>query len=95
MFADRIELYVPGGLAGTLTPDALHLRQATRNQLIASLLARCPSPPQVPGRRLMDLRGDGVPRIRKETQRLTGRLPEYSLLGESELRLVLPAAVPF
>ncbi len=95
MFADRIELYVPGGLAGTLTPDALHLRQATRNQLIASLLARCPSPPQFPGRRLMDLRGDGVPRIRKETQRLTGRLPEYSLLGESELRLVLPAAVPF
>lgn len=95
MFADRIELYVPGGLANPLTADVLHLRQATRNPLLASLLARCPSHPDFPGRRLMDLRGDGVPRIRKETQRLTGRLPEYSLLGEGELRLVLPAAEPF
>ena len=43
----------------------------------------------------MDQRGDGVPRIQKETQRLTGRLPEYSLLDDSELRLVLPAALPF
>ncbi len=95
MFADRIELSVPGGLANTLTPDVLHLRQATRNPLIVSLLARSPSRPEFPRQMLMDQRGDGVPRIRKETQRLTGRLPEYSLLGDSELRLVLPAAVPF
>jgi len=95
MFADRIELHVPGGLVNTLTTDVLHLRQATRNPLIVSLLARCPSCPEFPRQRLMDLRGDGVPRIRKETQRLTGRLPEYSLQGDSELRLVLPAAVPF
>ena len=95
MFADRIELYVPGGLVGTLTPDALHLRQATRNPLIVSLLARCPSRPEFPRQLLMDQRGDGVPKIRKETRRLAGRLPEYSLLGDSELRLVIPAAVPF
>lgn len=95
MFADRIELYVPGGLANTLTTDVLHLRQWTRNPLIVSLLARCPSPPGFLRQRLMDQRGDGVPRIRSETKRLTGRLPEYSLLGDSELRLVIPAAVPF
>lgn len=95
MFANRIELCVPGGLASTLTTDVLHLRQATRNLLIVALLARCPSRYDFPRQRLMDQRGDGVPRIRKETQDLTGRLPEYSLVGDSELRLVLPAAAPF
>ena len=29
LFGDRLELYVPGALANTLTPDSLHLRQAT------------------------------------------------------------------
>ena len=94
MFADRIELSVPGGLANTLTPDALHLRQATRNPLVVSLLARCPRP-ESPRQKFMEVRGDGVPRIRRETQNLTGRLPEYTLIDDSELRLVLPAAVPF
>ena len=95
MFADRIELSVPGGLANTLTTDVLHLRQATRNPLVVSLLARCPSHPDFPRQRLMEQRGDGVPRIRRETQSLTGRLPEYALIGDSELRLILPAAVAF
>ena len=34
MFGDRLELYVPGALANTLTPDTLHLRQANRNELL-------------------------------------------------------------
>ena len=95
MFSDRIELAVPGALANTLTPDALHLRQVSRNPLIVSLLARCPSPPGLGKQRLMEQRGDGVPRIRADTKELTGRYPEYSLVDDSELRLVLPAAVPF
>ena len=95
MFANRIELSVPGGLANMLTIDVLHLRQATRNPLVVSLMAKCPSHPEFPRQKLMEQRGDGVPRIRSETQKLTGRLPEYSLTGDSELRLVLPAAVPF
>ena len=95
MFANRIELFVPGGLANTLTTDVLHLRQATRNPLVVSLLARCPSHPEFPRQKLMEQRGDGVPRIRQETLSLAGRFPEYSLIGDSELRLVLPAAVPF
>ncbi len=95
MFADRIELSVPGGLVNMLTIDALHLRQATRNPLVVSLLSRCPSHPEFPRRKLMEQRGDGVPRIRTETRRLAKRFPEYSLRGDSELRLVLPAAVLF
>lgn len=92
MFSDRIELFVPGDLANSLTPDALHLRQATRNHLIASLLARYPAAVAVGRQKLMDQRGDGVPRIREETRKLTGRLPEYSMETDGELRLVIPAA---
>lgn len=92
LFADRLELYVPGALANTLTPDSLHLRQASRNELVVSLLARCPAPSGLGRSRLMDRRGDGVPIIRDECERLSGRLPEYSLLDESELRLVMRAA---
>ena len=42
MFGDRLELYVPGALTNTLTPDSLHLRQSSRNELVVSLLARRP-----------------------------------------------------
>ena len=95
MFSDRMEVLVPGELANSLTPDALHLRQTTRNHLITSLLARHPTPLAVGRQKLMDQRGDGVPRIREETRQLTGRLPEYSMETPGELRLVLPAARPF
>ena len=92
LFGDRLELYVPGALANTLTPESLHLRQSNRNELIVSLLARCAAPSGVGRTRLMDRRGDGVPIIRRECRELSGRLPEYSLIDESELRLVIRAA---
>ena len=92
VFGDRLELYVPGALANTLTPDSLHLRQANRNELIVSLLARCTAPSGVGRTRLMDRRGDGVPIIRRECKELSGRLPEYRLLDDSELLLVMRAA---
>ena len=92
LFGDRLELYVPGTLANTLSPDSLHLRQASRNELIVSLLARCPAPANLGRMHLMDRRGDGVPIIRKECQQLSGRLPEYDLIDDSELRLVIWAA---
>ena len=81
MFGDRLELYVPGALANTLS-----------NELIVSLLARCPAPAGLGRTHLMDRRGDGVPIIREECQQLAGRLPEYSLIDDSELRLVIWAA---
>ena len=92
LFGDRLELYVPGALANTLTLDSLHLRQASRNELIVSLLARCPAPTGVGRMHMMDQRGDGVPIIRRESRDLSGRLPEYTLIDESELRLVIRAA---
>lgn len=94
MFADRLELYVPGALANTLTTDSMHLRQYCRNELIVSLLARCPMPAgESLGRsHVMDRRGDGVPVIRKRSRALSGRLPEYDLIDDSELRLVIWAA---
>ena len=92
MFGDRLELYVPGALANTLTPDSLYLRQANRNELIVSLLARCPAPTGLGRVHLMDRRGDGVPIILRESRNLSGRAPEYTVIDDSELRLVIPAA---
>ena len=92
LFGNRLELYVPGALANTLTPDSLHLRQASRNELIVSLLSRCPAPTGLGRAHMMDRRGDGVPIIRKESRELSGRLPEYTLIDDSELRLVIRAA---
>ncbi len=92
LFGDRIELHVPGALANTLTPDSLHLRQANRNELIVSLLAHCAAPSGLGRTRLMDRRGDGVPIIRRECRALSGQLPEYRLIDESELRLVIRTA---
>lgn len=92
LFGDRLELCVPGALANTLTPDTLHLRQANRNELIVSLLARCPAPSGVGRSLLMDRRGDGVPIIRREVLALSGRLPTYNLINESELQLVMWAS---
>ena len=92
LFGDRLELWVPGALANTLTPDSLHLRQANRNELIVSLLARCAAPGGVGRTRVMDRRGDGVPIIRRTSLELSGRLPEYRLIDDSELQLVIWAA---
>ncbi len=94
MFRDRLELYVPGALANTLTPDSMHLRQYSRNELIVSLLARC----RVQGiegidrSHMMERRGDGVPIILSESRALAGRSPEYTLIDDSELQLVIWAA---
>ncbi len=92
MFGDRIELYVPGALPNTLAPDSMHLRQSSRNELIVSLLAQCQAPANIGRSRLMDRRGDGVPIIRDECEKLSGRLPEYTMIDETELLLVMPAA---
>ena len=92
MFGDRLELHVPGALANTIELDSMHLRQSSRNELIVSLLARCPAPTGLGRPNLMDVRGDGLPIIRQETRSLSGRYPEYAIVGDSELRLVIPAA---
>ena len=89
LFNDRLELLVPGALANTLTADSLHLRQASRNELVVSLLARCPAPTGLGRTRMMDQRGDGVPIILKECRELSGRPPTYNVVDDAELRLVM------
>ena len=94
MFRNRIELYVPGSLANTLAPDSMHLRQYSRNELIVSLLARCTVPFTATLNRthMMERRGDGVPIILEESYELSGTYPEYTLIDDSELRLVIWSA---
>ena len=95
MFADRVEIQSPGALANRLTVDELEYRQATRNEVLASVFSRMPTSGILgAGDRLfiMERRGDGVPIIRRETRELAGRLPRFDLVGGSDLRVTLPAA---
>ena len=96
LFGNRLELYVPGALANTLTPDSMDSRQYSRNELIVSLLARCRVSEQenLVRSHMMDCRGEGVPVILDESRELSGRVPEYALLDDSELRLVIWSSDP-
>ncbi len=95
MYDDRLELFSPGTLPNTMTIDSLPLRQATRNDLITSLLAKCPVPEEDYdfGRQyLMDRRGEGVPVIMEESEKLSKKIPVYKLIDESELLLTIYSA---
>ena len=96
LFANRLELHVPGALANTLTADSMDSRQYSRNDLVVSLLARCRVKEQetLVRSHMMDRRGEGVPIILDESRALSGRVPEYTLLDESELRLMIWSADP-
>jgi predicted HTH transcriptional regulator len=97
LFDDRLELYVPGSIANTMTVDSLPYRQFARNETITSLLARCPvrsKSPEIQAHRtyIMDKRGEGVPLILSRSEGLSGRLPVYRLLDDAELFLTIYAA---
>ena len=97
MFSDRLEIFSPGAIPNTMTIESLPLRQAARNELLTSLLARCPMPfADFPGDRrfLMDKRGEGVPIILSESEKISGRLPEYRLIDDTELLLTIFATQP-
>lgn len=96
LFDDRLELYSPGGLPNSLTVDSLPLRQATRNELLTSLLGRLPvdlhSETPVGRRYFIEKRGEGVPIILRESLELSGREPEYRLIDDEELLLTIWSA---
>jgi predicted HTH transcriptional regulator len=95
MFADRLELFSPGELPNTLTIESLPLRQAARNELLTSLLAKCPVEKENRelGRKfLMDKRGEGVPIILTESKRISGKPPVYRLIDNTELLLTIFSA---
>jgi predicted HTH transcriptional regulator len=95
MFDDRLEIFSPGALPNTVTIDSIALRQATRNELITSLLAETPVAETVGdvGRGFyMEKRGDGVPIILNESEKLSGKKPIYRLIDDSELLLTIYSA---
>ena len=92
MFEDRLEIYSPGTLPNTVTIDSISLRQATRNELITNLLAETPVAGTVGdvGRSFyMEKRGEGVPIILDESEKLSGKKPVYRLIDDSELLLTI------
>ncbi len=95
MFTDRIEIISPGGLPNNLTIDSMNVRQSTRNEALTSMLGRM-SVGNIHGsgdrQFFMERRGDGVPIILRETEALSGKLPDYQLIDNSELILTIPAA---
>jgi predicted HTH transcriptional regulator len=98
MFEDRLELYSPGPLPNTLTIESLPLRQSTRNELITSLLAKTNVDRESEDymifnrQYLMDKRGEGVPIILEESEKLSGKKPVYQLIDDSELMLTIFSA---
>ena len=99
LFADRLELSSPGGLPNNMNVETLAYRQASRNETIASLLAKCAVPAGIVGldtRRetLMDRRGEGVAAILDRSEQLSGKRPVYELFDDAELRLTIYAAAP-
>lgn len=97
VFSDRLEIYSPGSIPNTMTIESLSERQAARNELITSLLARCPMNVEVHGTQrsyIMDKRGEGVPIIISESEALSGRRPVFELIDDAELKLTIWGAEP-
>lgn len=97
LFADRLEIYSPGTIANTMTVDSLMYRQAVRNETLTSLLAKCPVPYELEWlvtdrHTFMDKRGEGVRIILENSERLSGKRPEYRLIDDAELLLTIFAA---
>ena len=96
LFENRLEIYSPGAIANSLTIESLRYRQSARNEAVCSLLAKCAVPDEswlATGRRnVMEKRGEGVPIILDNSERLSGKTPEYRLIDDAELLLTIHAA---
>ena len=97
LFSDRLEIFSPGAIPNTMTIESISERQSARNELISSLLARCPMNVDAIGSQrnfIMDKRGEGVPIIIAESEKLSGKRPEYVQIDDAELKLTIFAAQP-
>jgi predicted HTH transcriptional regulator len=95
IFEDRLEIFSPGTIPNSMTLESMALRQSTRNELITTLISRCPvdaENSEIGRQYMMEKRGEGVPIIFSETSRLTPKMPVYRLIDEAELMLTIPAA---
>ncbi len=96
LFDDRLELHSPGAIPNAISVQRLEHLQSSRNEVVTSLLAKCPVPSGVPwlktGRAtLMEKRGEGVRLILENSRDLSGREPEYREIDEAELMLTIHA----
>jgi len=95
MFDDRLEVYSPGNLCNSMSPEDLRISQFTRNESLATRLGQC-EVGDVPGvgdrRYFIERRGEGIAVIEDETYALTGQLPTFEVLAQREFRVTLPSA---
>ena len=86
MFDDRLEVYSPGNLCNSMSPEDLRISQFTRNESLATRLGQC-EVGDVPGvgdrRYFIERRGEGIAVIEDETYALTGQLPTFEVLAHS------------
>lgn len=93
MFADRIEICVPGPLTNSMSIEAMTRMSMPRNDVLCSLLSRLPVPAPDLGREfMMDRRGSGVEVILAESKKLSGKSPQYRQIENLELQLTIYAA---
>ena len=96
LFENHLELYSPGAIVNSLTVASLPYRQAARNETLCSLLTKFVGPDEpwmtTDRRNIMEKRGEGVPIILDNSERLSGRIPEYRLIDDAELLLTIHAA---
>ena len=94
MFDDRLEIASPGSLPNSLTVEGMDTRQATRNEVITSMLGRMSvgGTAETGRQSFMEKRGDGIPIIKRETRELSGHPPEFKLNDGVELCVIIPSA---
>lgn len=93
VFVDRIEITSPGRLPNSLKPEDLFAgaQPIRRNQILVGFLSQPATWPS--GRAGMEGMGEGFLTIVRETERLTGRLPEVRQHTEA-LTVTIPAREP-
>ena len=98
LFEDRLELFSPGSIPNTMEIDTLSLRHISRNELLANYLSKLNvKSEKIQADRIyyMERRGEGVPIILSESEKISGKLPVYTLLNDAELLLTIyPAPEP-
>ncbi len=94
VFDDRVEIYSPGTLSETMTLENLAHQHLSRNDALTSLLTHCLTNHSDFTNRthMMGKRGEGMPLILDECEKLSGRRPVYEILNNRELRVTIYGA---
>jgi len=93
LFTDRVEVWSPGRLVNTLTPEDLFngCQPVRRNQLLAGCLRHYPS--GLTNRAYMSGQGDGFLTMVRECERVAGRPPAVEIVGDA-VKVAIPSGAP-